>query len=153
MVDQAEMTSPNGTTRSPPNVVARNVFEVAHDVVALAEMQFELGLLELQQLRRRALPQLAWLVVVGIVLLGCVPVVLLGLAYGLTAGTGWPLWLALLLVSGGAALLGGVAGAIALRRLKASTSALNGSQEELRRNVEWIKQVFTETSRCQEELR
>jgi hypothetical protein len=134
---QAKMNT-NGKPKSDPNVVA-SFTGLAHDVVELAELQGQLLKLDAVASGRTMRGGIA-LLMVGIgLLLGCMPILWLIIAESLVEFAGWTrtpaLGLSLLV---GLVITGGV---IALSWMKLQTvfSSFQRSQEELTRNVKWIK--------------
>ena len=142
MVDQANMSRTNGAAQSPPNTVAKNMGEVLHDIVALVELQAELFKIDIREsITRLAFP--AVLVLAGTAIaVGTIPVALLMFMEILVAAGGLPYWLALL----AAAVLGfGLATILLIvgwRVLKKPFEAFRRSQDELKRNIDWIKRTL-----------
>jgi hypothetical protein len=139
MVGETAMSAHNGRRTSPPRVVARNLAGLAHDVFALSELQAELLKIDLRHASGtivRALLLLAVAVAIG---LGCVPLLLMGIAYLLVEFAGWTYSLAFSVVAVAGLGLAGVIGLIGWQRLRGSGSALSRSRDEFRENIRWIK--------------
>lgn len=136
------MSKGNGTTTSPAKAVARSMAELGHDAVTLAELQTELLQSELRQWLRGAATPAILLVSAVIVILGCVPVILLTLAYGLVEFAELSRALSLLIAATVGLAVAGVAAAIGWRRLRDNSAKLARSREEFQRNIHWIKQVL-----------
>ena len=142
MVGKTTMNGTNGSTRSPPNGVAKGVSELTHDIVSLAELQFELLRIDCREGLQRMLVPVALLLAAGTVAVGTVPIALIFLAEflvraaGLSRGSAFSVAaLSGLLVA--AAL--GVAGWFYLRRV---VRVFERSREELARNMTWIQQAL-----------
>ena len=132
----------NGKPTSPPIAVARNMSQLAHDVVELAELQSALIRLELQGWwKQLVLPTM--LMVTGAVLaLSCLPVLIVSAGIGLAFATDWSVALCLLLAAVGAVLIAALIGAIGWMRFKAAQAPLSESRRELGRNLRWLKTVL-----------
>lgn len=136
------MSKDNGSTTSPAKVVARSAAELGHDAVTLAELQTELLQRELRQWLRGAATPAILLASAVIVALGCVPVILLALAYGLVEFSELSQALSLLIAAMVGLAVAGVIAALGWRRLRDNAVTLARSREELQRNVSWIKHVL-----------
>jgi hypothetical protein len=144
MDDQASVKAQNG---SRPNGVLGSVTEFGNDVATLAELQLKLAELDAKQAVERALVPAAVAVGGVAVILGSLPVILLGVAAlvasALQIKDGW----AMVLV-GGAALVGAaVAAAVAGARVGKSLDSFRRSRDELVRNVAWIRTVLVHSGR------
>lgn len=127
--------------------VLGNLAEFGSDVATLAELQAQLALHDLKEGAGRAVLPAALLAGSIALALGSVPVLLMGVA-GLIAPVlgldeGW----ALVLVAGVTLLVAAVVGWFALPRLTGSFASFRRSQEELTRNISWIKTVLTYSGR------
>ena len=83
MVDQTKMNGANGrggaqSTTNSTRSAARNVAHLMHDAVTLAELQFQLFLLDCRQLPSKVGNPLVAIAVGGVLALACVPVALAG---------------------------------------------------------------------------
>ena len=128
--------------------VIGNLAELAGDVSTLAELQMQLALTDLKVGLGRALLPVIILAVGAVLLLGAVPVALIGaselLADGLDlAHRGW----AYLIVAGVAMVLAALFALIAWPRLSGSLESLAPTREELSRNVAWVKTVLANSGR------
>jgi hypothetical protein len=136
----------------PAEAFQHSMADFAHDVATLGELQARLLVIDAKETGRRAVMP-AVLGVSGLVLLlGSVPIALLGIAYVLHEEAQFSLWSALLLTFAGAVVVTGglLAGAWALTRR--SAWPLKRSQEELSRNLGWVMDVLkrkgTTGARC-----
>jgi hypothetical protein len=125
----------------PPQAVAHNVNELKHDVVTLIRLQFELFTADVREAGRRLRAPGLLLVCAGVLALGTVPVVLLGLAAGLEL-LGLPPALALGSVGLGGLTIAVVVAIYAWQRFRVAAAVLERSREELRSNVESLKELF-----------
>ena len=142
MGHQTKISEPNGAPESASKGLARGVGEFAHDVLTLAELQAQLFVTDAKQCVRRVL-------VPGLVLLCGVA---LGLACFPIALAGFALWLSQVFEISYAAgfLLAAVVGAVLSALLcvvgwfqvRTRVAALRQSQQELVRNLAWIKKVL-----------
>ena len=70
----------NGSTSAPPNGVAQGMGDLTHDIVSLAELQYELVRNDYRAGMKGLLVPVVLLLVAGIVALGTVPIALLLMA-------------------------------------------------------------------------
>lgn len=75
MVDQAKVTM-NGPGESPPRAAARNVAELLHDVLTLAELQGQLVALEARNELKKTIWPTAAIVAGAVLALSCLPIAL-----------------------------------------------------------------------------
>jgi hypothetical protein len=131
----------NGKT-SPFVTVARDVSQVAHDFVELAELQAALARIELSGWWKQfILPTV--LIVVGSVLgLICLPILLAAAAMQLSVAAEISLPLALLIVGAGTGAMGLVVILVAYTKFKNMRGPLQESRQELSRNLRWIKRTL-----------
>lgn len=142
MGHQTKVNERNGSAQTAHKGLARDVGEFAYDVLTLAELQTQLFVTDVQECIRRALvPGLV--LVCGVALgLACLPIALAALA----------LWLIQVFETSYATgfLLATIAGAMLSALLcvrgwilvRERLTVLRRSQEELVRNLRWIKKVF-----------
>jgi uncharacterized membrane protein YqjE len=142
MGHQTKINERNGSPQTAPKGLARDVGEFAHDVFTLAELQAQLFATDLQECSRRALVPVVFLLA-GVALgLSCIPFALAALAllliqvFETSYATGF-----LLATVAGAMLsvLLCVSGWLLVRQ---RLTLLRRSQEELVRNLRWIKKVL-----------
>ena len=88
MVGETTMNQRNGSTPAPPNGVAKDMGELTHDIVSLAELQFELFRNDCRKGMKGLLIPVALLLLAGIVAAGTVPVALIVLAEILAQAAG-----------------------------------------------------------------
>jgi len=150
MADQAAVSggkTGSGTNGSPEGRVVGGLADFGNDVATLAELQGKLALIDFKECLAKALIPLALVAVGLIVLLGAVPVVLLGaaalLAAALKIGSGQ----AMLLTGGGVLVLTATVVIVAALKLGPAFSSFNRSREELSRNLAWIRTVVLYSGR------
>jgi len=150
MADQASVNRLNarynGNGFGPAGMVG-SLAEFAHDATTLAELQAKLTLLDLKDSTQKAAVPAIVLAGAGIVSLAALPVLLFGVAELITFYGGLKLPWSLLLVSGLTIILAAIAGALAWSRFSKSFDAMRRSQEELVRNIAWIKTVLAHSGR------
>jgi len=144
------MSRSNGTGstgQAAPGSVVGNIAEFGNDVATLAELQAKLTMHDAKEcLARATIP----LIVIGLAValaLGSVPVVLIGLADLIARGTGLSPEAARLIVGIVALGLAGLAGFLALRGSLRSLESFRRSNEELARNLSWVRTVLVHSGR------
>ncbi len=142
MADQTTLRNCNGSTEAPARAIGRNVSGFAHDLSALADLQFRLLSLDLKQALSRLTMPVVLAVSAAALLLGCLPVLLLGLGWLLVEYADWMVSWSFLLVAGCAILLAGAMLGLAYSRVRHSFDTLNRSRDEFVRNVNWLKSVM-----------
>jgi hypothetical protein len=144
----ADQTTMNGQqqTASPAQEVRRNLAGVGEDLMSLFELQGKLLACDVKEASQRVVLAIALIVGAAVLALGCVPVILMGLGWGLAELSGLSLPLALLIVGGVALLLAAGAvwwGATLSRRI---VTVFKRSYCEFKHNLDWIKKVFMQQS-------
>lgn len=144
----AHQTSVNGGLRfRHPEGILSSLGDFGGDFATLAELQAKLALVDAKEAAGKASTPTAVLVVSSAILLGTVPVVLIGLAFLLATWLGSSQGLALLITGLVVAVVAGaVAGFCAVKFLK-SFESFRRSREEFTRNVAWIQTVLKQSSR------
>jgi hypothetical protein len=142
MVGETTMNRRNGSTPSPPNGVAKDMGELTHDIVSLAELQFELFRIDCREGLKRMLIPVTMLLFAGIVALGTVPIALILVAEFLvqTAGLSRAAAFSIAAMSGFIVAL--VMGVVAWSYLRGVVLVFERSREELTRNMTWIKRAL-----------
>ena len=142
MGHQTKISEQNGSPETAPRALARDVGEFAHDVLTLAELQAQLFVADAHECGRRVLvPDLVLLC--GVVLgLTCLPLALATLAliviqvFEISYAAGFLI----------AVVVGAVFSAllcvIGLFQVRESVAVLGRSQQELVRNLRWVKNVL-----------
>lgn len=133
--------------------MARSLNSLAHDVVELAELQTAMFRMEVGGWWGRLVLPGVLLISAIIFGLGCIPILLLSAAHGMTQAAGVPLPLSLLIVGGAVAAVAALMGWAGYRRLKACHSPFRESQRELSRNLRWIKSTLKHSAPPHQALR
>lgn len=141
MATQTPISDGRGEARDrhAPRGVARNVSGLAHDIVALGELQTQLFKIDLSDSVRRIVMPVVMIAIAGVTALACLPVLLFGASFWLSAVTNLPQWAALLIVSVVGMIVAGVMAGIAYGRLKSGPINFDRSLYELNTNLSWIK--------------
>jgi len=140
MVGETTMNQRNGSSKAPSEGVAKDVGELTHDIVSLAELQFELFRNDCRKGMKGLLLPVVLLLLAGIVAVGTVPVALMIVAEFLAQAAGLSR-----AASFSIAALGGFGVAVAMgvagwSRIRGVARVFERSREELARNMNWIKQ-------------
>ncbi len=142
LVGETTMNQSNGSTPAPPNGVAQDMGDLTHDMVSLAELQFELFRNDCRKGLKGLLTPFALLLLAGIAAAGTVPVALICVAELLAQAAGLSRAAAFSITA-----LGGFSAAAALgvagwSHVRGVGRVFRRSREELTRNMTWIKQVL-----------
>ena len=148
MVDQTQMNE-SSADKSRQNGeatggrrVAGNVAGVLHDVTELAELQSRLLLTDVRAAVRHAVLPIVLLIVAFCLLLGAMPVVMLGLAEWVEQETELTHATALVATAASACGVAILTLSVAWWQFKRSANYLKRSRDELSHNVACIKQVL-----------
>jgi len=126
--------------------VVESLTEFVNDVSTLAELQIKLAKIDLHESLARAAIPAALVGLGGLLMLGALPVALLGVADLISSAGFSPGWSRFL--TGVVALVtAGLIVALAGLRLSRSFSSFRRSNEELVRNLSWIKTVIVYSGR------
>ncbi len=132
----------NGSSTAPPNGIAKDMGELTHDIVSLAELQFELFRNDCREGLKGLLLPAALLLLAGVVAVGTAPVALIGLAEFLAQAAGLSRAAAFSLAALGGLSVAAALGVAGWCRLRGAGRVLARSRDELTRNMTWIKQVL-----------
>jgi len=142
MVHQTERLADADVQQHAGSEAFANASEFAHDLITLAELQFQLFALDAQRAGKRMRVPVV-LAVAGLVLaLGCIPVLLAGLSMLLIQTTVLSRWLSFLIVALAAVAVSGGLAYGAYRMLQRGLQPLARSQREFQRNLRWVKRVL-----------
>ena len=142
MVGETIMNRRNGSTLSPPNEVAKGMGELTHDIVSLAELQFELFRIDCREGIKRMLIPVALLLVAGIVAVGTVPIALLFIVELLTQAAGLSRAVALSIAAFFGFIVVVVMGVVGWSCMRRIVRVFDRSREEWARNMTWIKHAL-----------
>ena len=144
----SSQTPVNGQVTSPQKVrdskaaITSSVADVLHDVTELAELQARLFASDLLKAKRRSILGVVCFAVGGCLLLGLIPVFLMGAAELLTQSTDIKSASALLMVAGCALLAAAATSAVGWIQFKGVLAELENSKIELKQNINWIKRTL-----------
>ncbi len=142
MGNQTKISEQNGSPENAPRALARDVGEFTHDLVILAELQAQLFVADVKECRNRAFVPGVILLCGGAMGLACFPIALTALALLLIQVFETSYAAGFLI----AAVVGAVASAlvcvIGWFQLRDRVAVLRRSQQELIRNLHWIKNVL-----------
>lgn len=144
MDDQASVKQRNGPSS---NGVLGSLTGFGNDVASLADLQLKLAALDAKSTAERAALPLGLAAGGLAVVLGSVPVLLLGLAALLASAfqiaQGW----AMVLVGGVALIVSAIVIVVAGQRVRRALQSFDRSRDELTRNLAWIRTVLLYSGR------
>jgi hypothetical protein len=152
MVGETTMNQGNGPTPSPSDGVAKDMGELTHDIVSLAELQFELFRKDCREGLKGLLLPIASLLLAGIVAAGTVPVALIFVAEMLAQAAGLSRATTFSIASLGGFGVAAALGVAGWSRIRGVARVFQRSREELTRNMTWIKHVLKQSAPAQAEL-
>ena len=142
MVGETTMNRCNGSTQSPPKGVAKGMGELTHDIVSLAELQFELLRIDCREGIRRILLPVALLLFAGIMAVGTVPIALMLVAELLVQTAGLSQAAAFSIAAMSGVIVAVTIGVVWWSYLRGVVRVFKRSREELTRNMTWIKHAL-----------
>ena len=142
MVGETIMNRRNGSTLSPPNGVAKDMGELTHDIVSLAELQLDLFKIDFREGSKRMLVPVALLLVAGIVAVGTVPIALILVAEFLAQAAGLSRAAAFSIAAMSGFIVALAIGVVGWSYLRTVVRVFERSREELTRNMTWIKHAL-----------
>jgi len=128
--------------------VVESIADLGNNIATLAELQLQLAALDWQESTAKAMLPLGACLVSLTLLLGSVPVLIGGLALFIAATWNFSVGLTLLSTALVLMILAGIVVAVAGRRLGTAMAGFRRSQEELTRNVAWIRTVLVHSGRA-----
>jgi Putative Actinobacterial Holin-X, holin superfamily III len=142
MVGKTTMSLRNGSTRSPPDGLTKNMGKLTHDLVSLAEFQCELFRSDCREGFQRMLVPVALLLVAGIVALGTVPIALILMAELLAQAAGLSRAAAFSIATLSGGIVAVALGVVGWTYLRGAVRVFACSRDEWNRNLTWIKQAL-----------
>ncbi len=130
---------------SQSETVTQSASQVVHDIVSLAELQAQLFKSDAQESVAGLMRPVVMFAIAGLLLLAALPICLVAIALGLIA-LGLPSPAAFALVALAALCAAAGMALWARRRVKELPAAFSRSQEELVRNIAWIKDAVLNLS-------
>jgi hypothetical protein len=137
------MIGHNGSKRPTSEPLRRSAGEVVRDVAALAELQIELMKIDGREAARAVARPLGVLAAAALLVVVALPLVLVALAEWLVASAGLSRAAGYGIVAAASLAIAAIAAEAARRRLKNRPSAFRRSQDELARNIAWIKNALS----------
>ena len=135
------MNQRNGSSTAPSDGVANDMDELTHDIVSLAELQFELFRNDCRKELRGLLIPVALLLLAGILAAGSVPVALIFIGEILAQTAGLSRAAAFSIAALGGFIAAAALGVAGWSHIRGIGRVFERSREELTRNMTWIKQV------------
>lgn len=127
-----------------PATMTRSMADFLHDVTQLVELQARLLAVDLRESTSRMIWAAGLAGFGAALLLGCFPVLLLGIAYALVTQAGLSYAAACVWTAIGGAILALLVIGIAWLVFRRNLSIVERSRDELRRNVDWIRTALKE---------
>jgi len=142
------MSRSNGTTgQATPGSLVGNIAEFGNDVATLAELQAKLAAYDARECVSRATIPLIVVAAASVLAVGSVPVLLIGLADWIASRAGISPGTSQIIVGLVCLALAGVAVFLAFRASLRSLESFRRSNEELTRNISWIRTVLVHSGR------
>ena len=116
--------------------------ELTHDIVSLAELQFELFRIDCREGIKQMLIPVALLLFAGIVAVGTVPIALILIAELLTQAAGLSRAAAFSIAAMSGVIVALAMGVVGWSYLRGVVRVFERSREELTRNMTWIKHAL-----------
>jgi hypothetical protein len=119
-----------------------NIASLVRDIARLLDLQLQLLTLDVRQFWSKARVGITVSLLAGMAILGSFPVLLIGIAEMLTRITIWSHEACLLATGMAFTIGGGCVLWLAVIRVGQAATSLKGSQEELARNLMWVREVL-----------
>ena len=142
MVGETIMNLSNGPPPAQPDGVAKDIGALTHDIVSLAELQYELFRNDCRQGLRGLLVPVALLLSAGLVAAGTAPVALIVIAEFLSQAAGLSRAAAFAIAALGGSIAAVALGVVGWSHLRRVGGVFERSREEFSRNMNWIKQAL-----------
>lgn len=113
------------------------------DLLELAELQGKLFSADAKSAMQRSMAGVMLVLFGCLSLLGCMPVLILGIASAIAYYFEIETWISLLAVGCSLSIISMIIIAVALTRLKNSGMQFKRSSEEFSKNIEWAKDIFS----------
>jgi len=142
MVGETTMNQHNGSPPAPPNGVAKDMGELTHDIMSLAELQFELFRNDCRDGLKGLLIPVALLLAAGIAAVATVPIALILVAELLAQVAGLSRAAAFSIAALSGLIVAVALGVVGWSRIRGIGRVFERSREELTRNMTWIKHAL-----------
>jgi uncharacterized membrane protein YqjE len=139
MVHQAPLNNGSSTGAA---ALGENFSRFAHDLTTLTELQVRLLAVDVRDAKQKSGAAAALLLGGAVLMLGCIPVLLLGLAQLLIEFAQWPASGAYACVAVAALIIGGAVGYAGWNKLMSAAGTLGRSRAELLETLQWIKKAL-----------
>jgi uncharacterized membrane protein YqjE len=142
------MSEHNGprTGVGPGRVLGRSVSHLGSDIITLVELQTALFQVDFRDWSRSMVKAAIALVAALAFLLASTPILFISLGYFINEATDLSLSLSMLIAAGAGLLVAGICAAVGLWMLKRDQSVFHRFKGELKQNVNWLKQVLTNSN-------
>ncbi len=141
MPDQTKMNG-HPAKESPAAGVGQNLTGLAHDLIALIELQCQLVAVDLRAAKRQSLIPIVMIAGAALLALGTMPVILLGIGWALVNQLGFSFGAAFASVCLSALVVAWGTGHWGWTKLKSTCHVLRRSQQELTENVQSVKRAL-----------
>jgi len=121
--------------------VTTNASGLAHDLITLVELQAKLAYFDVREAGRRSSASLVSLAAMVALLLGSIPIVLLGLAELLVQYAEWSRAASYLTVGGVTIFGGAIVAWLSISALRRVTTVFSHSYQEFQENLEFVKSL------------
>ena len=142
MADKTSLVGGNGRTEKPAAAVRRGMSGFAHDLATLAELQIHLLTTDAKECVHKIIVPGIALAVGLVLLLGCLPVLLLGIAELMVQAQWLSEATAYLLTAIAAVVIAAVVCFVGYRKIRASLATFQRSKDELLENLNWLKRML-----------
>lgn len=142
------MTNHNGHNGSTPaGQMMKSMGELTHDVVTLAELQYDLLKTDVRDSLQRLITPIIAIGAALLLLAACFPIALACLAVVLIELVGLQAWLSVLIATITGLVFAGAMAWYAKIKVQDSFVAFNRSRSEFNRNIKWLKRVLKPSTR------
>ena len=142
MVGETIMNVLSGSTPELPNGVAKDMGELTHDIVSLAELQFELFIGDCRNGLKGLMIPVTLLLWAAIVAASTIPLALICIAEVLVQAAGLSRAVAFLIAATGGIIAATALGIAGWYHIRGVGYVFARSREELARNIAWIKHAL-----------
>jgi hypothetical protein len=132
----------NESTPARPNGVAQDMGELTHDIVSLAELQFELFRSDYRGGLKGLLIPIGLLLVAGMMAIGTAPIALILMAELLVQAAGLSRAAAFSIAALSGFIVAAALGVAGWSQIRGVGRVFERSREELTRNMTWIKHAL-----------
>jgi Putative Actinobacterial Holin-X, holin superfamily III len=142
MAHQTTVNKTNAAAKPAAQGLARDIGGMAQDVLTLAELQVQLLATDIRECRKNLFAPSLLLLAGAALGLSCIPIALTALALGLCQFFHFPYALGFLLAALAGGVVSGLFCGLGWALLRKHANPFGRSQQELIRNLQWIKKVL-----------